>query len=141
MFEAADIRQLLYAADPVWRAMIYLGINCGFGNTDIIQLRVSQVERVVRYPRPKTGEDCVNVLWPETLRAVQHAITVRPNPREPGLANRAFLTRTGREWVRSTGDYVNDEIAKQFSKLLTQCGLKRRGLNFYALRHTVVTIG
>jgi integrase len=141
MLEAHDIRQLLYAADPIWRAMIYLGINCGYGNTDISQLRMSQVGPVIRYPRPKTGEDRTNVLWPETLQAVEHAITMRPEAREPSLSDRVFLTRNGREWVRSTGDYVNDEIAKQFSKLLTRCNLKRRGLNFYALRHTVATIG
>jgi integrase len=140
MFEAEEIRRLLYAADPVWRAMIYLGINCGFGNTDVSQLRIAQVHPVMHYPRPKTGEDRVNVLWPETLQAVQHAITLRPEPRTPDLTDRVFLTRTGREWVRSQ-DYVNDEIAKRFSVLLTDCGLKRPGLNFYALRHTVVTIG
>ena len=141
MLEAVDIRHLLYAADPVWRAMIYLGINCGFGNTDISQLRLSQVGPVIRYPRPKTGKDRVNVLWPETLQAVERAVALRPAARESSLDDRVFLTRNGREWVRSTADYVNDEIAKQFSKLLTGCGLKRRGLNFYALRHTMVTIG
>jgi integrase len=141
MLEAAEIRQLLYAADPVWRAMIYLGINCGYGNSDISQLRIQQVGEHIRYPRPKTGEDRLNALWPETLDAVRQAISMRVQPRTSDLSDRVFLTRTGREWVRANSTYVNDEISKQFSKLLTACGLKRPGLNFYALRHTVVTIG
>lgn len=140
MFEAEEIRRILYAADPVWRAMVYLGINCGYGNTDISQLRISQVQPVMQYPRPKTGEDRINVLWPETLAAVHQAMALRPEPRESRLSDRVFLTRTGREWVRA-GSYVDDEIAKRFGALLTTCGLKRPRLNFYALRHTVVTIG
>ena len=34
MFEAAEIRSLLEAAPTQLRAMILLGINCGFGNND-----------------------------------------------------------------------------------------------------------
>src|SRR5690606_6391660 len=34
MFEAAEIRQMLDAATPTLRAMIMLGVNCGFGNSD-----------------------------------------------------------------------------------------------------------
>jgi integrase len=141
MFEAEEVRQLLYAANPIWRAMIYLGINCGWGNTDISQLRSQQIGEVVEYPRPKTGEARRNVLWPETIAAVQVAQSLRPAAAERHLADRVFLTRTGREWVRSDTRYVNDEIAKQFTKLLVSCDLKRPGRNFYALRHTVVTVG
>lgn len=141
MFEAGEIRKLLYAADPIWRAMIYLGINCGLGNTDISELRLQQVRRVMRYPRPKTGEDRICVLWPETLRAVQYAVRLRPSPRSADVSDRVFLTRNGRAWVRADERHTNDEISKQFAKLLVSCGLKRPGLNFYALRHTLVTIG
>ncbi len=34
MIESDDLRHLLKSAGPQVRAMIYLGINCGFGNTD-----------------------------------------------------------------------------------------------------------
>lgn len=141
MFEPAEVRTILYAASPVWRAMIYLGINCGWGNTDLAQLTTRQVGSVVDYPRPKTGETRRNVLWPETLAAVHQAIKVRPRPRSTSLADHVFLTKTGREWVRTDATYVNDEVSKQFSKLLKHCGLKRNGVGFYALRHTVVTVG
>jgi len=141
MFEPAEVRTLLYEAGPVWRAMIYLGINCGWGNTDLAQLTIRQVGPVVDYPRPKTGETRRNVLWPETLAAVQLALESRPCPRTRSLEDHVFLTKTGREWVRTDATYVNDEVSKQFSKLLKRCGLKRNGRGFYALRHTVVTVG
>ena len=70
----------------------------------------------------------------EPIREVE-----RPAPASPGFGARVFLTKTGQPWVRAQG-YVNDEIAKQFAKLLDSLGLKRPGLNFYALRHTFSTI-
>lgn len=141
MFEPWEIRRLLYSMGPVWRAMVLCGINCGWGNSDISQLRIHQVKSVVDYPRPKTGESRRNVLWPETVAALLTAIEVRPAPISDALKNRVFLTKGGREWVRGDTTYVNDEIAKQFSKKLKTVGLKRPGLGFYALRHTLVTIG
>jgi len=34
-----------------------------------------------------------------------------------------------------------DALGQQFSKLLTELGIKRPGVSFYALRHTFETIG
>jgi hypothetical protein len=34
MFEAEELRRVIDAADVTLRAMILLGINCGFGNND-----------------------------------------------------------------------------------------------------------
>ncbi len=38
MFEAAEIRAMLAAAPLPLKAMILLGINCGFGNTDVADI-------------------------------------------------------------------------------------------------------
>src|SRR5262249_29264322 len=38
MFEAEEIRRMLEAAGLQLRAMILLGVNCGFGNTDVGKL-------------------------------------------------------------------------------------------------------
>jgi hypothetical protein len=38
MMEAADLRKMLDAADAQMKAMILLGLNCGFGNTDCANL-------------------------------------------------------------------------------------------------------
>ena len=40
MFEADEIRALADAASPQIRAMILLGVNCGFGNADCANLPI-----------------------------------------------------------------------------------------------------
>ena len=58
MFEAAEIRAMLAAAPVPLKAMILLGINCGFGNTDVANLTVKNLDLKggwCNYPRPKTG--------------------------------------------------------------------------------------
>lgn len=57
LYTAAKIRNLIEAAGPQLRAMIYLGINCGFGNSDCgtLPLRALDLDGGwVDYPRPKT---------------------------------------------------------------------------------------
>ncbi|MFH1268467.1 MAG: hypothetical protein ABIK89_22320, partial [Planctomycetota bacterium] len=44
MFEADEIRRMLEAATPHFRAMILLGVNCGFGNNDVATLRLSALD-------------------------------------------------------------------------------------------------
>ena len=56
MFEQAEIRKLLAAADPQLKAMILLGINCGFGNTDCSTLPQAALDLDagwVDFPAPK----------------------------------------------------------------------------------------
>jgi hypothetical protein len=44
LIEPADLHKLIAAADPVMRAMIYLGVNCGYGNTDVAVLPRSALD-------------------------------------------------------------------------------------------------
>jgi integrase len=44
MFEAAEIRVMLATAPVPLKAMLLLGINCGFGNTDVANLRVRRLD-------------------------------------------------------------------------------------------------
>jgi hypothetical protein len=59
LFTAEEVRCLLGAAGTPMRAMILLGVNCGFGNADCGNLPLSALELErggwVDYPRPKTG--------------------------------------------------------------------------------------
>ena len=58
MFEAHEIRALIEAAGPQLKAMIHLGINCGFGNSDcgtLPQKALDLASGWIDYPRPKTG--------------------------------------------------------------------------------------
>jgi hypothetical protein len=58
LFTAGEIHQLLCATAPQVKAMILLGINCGFGNADCGRLPQSAMDLeqgIIDYPRPKTG--------------------------------------------------------------------------------------
>lgn len=74
-------------------------------------------------------------MWPETVAAIEAVQTVAP--KDPANAGLVFLTRCGQPWVRTN----NDEVAKQFAKLLRTLGLYRAKRTFYALRHTCQTVG
>ena len=57
MFEAAEIRTMLDNAGPTLRAMVFLGVNCGFGCADVGRLPRSAIDLQagwVTFPRPKT---------------------------------------------------------------------------------------
>jgi integrase len=144
MFEAEELRQILKAARQPLEAMILLGINAGLGQTDLAQMPISAVDLKrgwLDYPRPKTGIDRRSPLWPETVKAIREAIKHRPEPNEEN-EDTLFLTHHGKRWVRlNENNTPNDEIGKQFAKLLKELGIKRPGVSFYALRHTFETIG
>jgi hypothetical protein len=88
LFTALEIQTLLYGmtvtnkngeskyvagAATQMRAMILLGINAGFGNTDVAKLPMSAVDLKsgwVDFPRPKNGIQRRAKLWPETIAAL-----------------------------------------------------------------------
>ena len=77
MFTADEVRRLLDAAGPQLRAMIFLAVNAGMGNTDRGRLPLSAVNldtAWLDYPRPKTGMPRRCWLWPETVQAIREAI-------------------------------------------------------------------
>jgi integrase len=138
-FVAADLRTLLASAGPPLKAMILLGVNCGFGNLDVGTLPQSDLDLSggwVNYPRPKTGIVRRCPLWPETVAAVRKALAERPAPKDERYAGLAFMTRWGRPWATGT---PADAIGPAFQKLCRRCGVTPRG--FYGLRHTFQTIG
>src|SRR5262249_27262126 len=74
MFEAEEIKRMLKAAPQPLKAMILLGVNCGFGNADCGQLPTSALDldkSWVIFPRPKTGIERRCPLWPETVQAIR----------------------------------------------------------------------
>ena len=149
MFEAAELRKAIDSASQPLRAMILLGINCGFGQTDVSSLPQSAVDLEggwIDYPRPKTGIERRCPLWPETIKALREAIANRPKAKDAADADLTFITKYGKRWVKThaTGNGSGtpaDALGQQFSKLLTELGIKRPGVSFYALRHTFETIG
>lgn len=134
---------------PDLRAMVLLGINCGLGNTDCSELTPEPIDLEggwLDYPRVKTWIDRRCPLWPETVSALEPLLEGKSD------SDNVFLTSWGKEWVRVvqktpkkkgeiTGGYTQDNIGKEFSKVLKKLKLNRKGLNFYALRHGFETIG
>jgi len=116
------------------KAMILLGVNCGYGNTDVSELHCQHIQGDwVIYPRVKTSVDRIAWLWPETREALRAWI----GDRDTG---RVFFRGESNPWVRNTLASVNDGVAKEIVKLLVKANMRRPGLSFYALRHTFQTI-
>jgi len=144
VFTHDQIQKLLDTADPQIRAMIWLGLNCGFGGTDCSDLLWENIDfqnTRVHYPRSKTGVDRNLPLWPETIQAL---ITLQQKN------ERVFNTPRGYKWVRTIKrtdkhgnvKYINhDSVSKEFRKLIKKTGLKtEKGVGFYTLRRTAATL-
>jgi integrase len=154
MFEAFEVRALvegalvvgaegpeLVRASAAVRGMAALGINAGFGNTDVGRLPLSALDLDagwVNFPRPKTAVERRCPLWPETVAALREAITERPTPKKEADAGLVFVTKYGGRWAKDTRD---NPVTKELAKLLKALGMHRPGLNFYALRHSFETVG
>jgi len=152
LFTPTQIRALLKAAESPLRPMILLGINGGFGNVDCARLPASAIDwdvGIVSFDRPKTGVERVVPLWPETVEALRVAADQRPQLAGKGAIDFFFVTERGqplaRDFVHRDGSgqiakvVKGDCVGKRFEALLNRLGLKRKGVGFYALRHTFRT--
>ncbi len=118
-----QVRMMLKASRPQMRAMIWLGLYAGFGNTDCATVRVEHFHgEWVEYHRPKTGMARKAWLSKEALGDVQAVMA---------QAGVCFRTKYGNTWEGSP-------ISAEWKKTAEQHGVK---LGFYALRHTCETIG
>jgi integrase len=142
-FTMPQIQELLKSASTQMKAMIWLGLNCGFGCTDCAQLKWKNLDLQnsrVDYPRRKTGIDRNLPLWPETVQALKET---------PKKGELVFYTRKGNPWVRAirsvdnngTEKHVKDDaISKEFSKIIRKAGIPtQKGVGFYTLRRTAAT--
>lgn len=140
MFSRRQIRKLLRAASVPLRAMIYLGINCGFGNEDCATLTFDELDLKRGWHchgRPKTEAPRRCPLWPQTVAAISAAVAARPKPRDEQYNNLVFITSRGTSWTKT---YHDNPLSKEMGKLLDDLGFHRKGVNFYALRHTFQTV-
>jgi integrase len=141
MFEAGELRKILAAAGVQLRAMVLLGINCGLGNADCARLEFRHIDlekKWLTFPRPKTGVPRRCPLWPETVEALKAAIAQRPTPMDE-TSKLVFITSQGQAWIAASG--LNTALCHELTKILKKLGISRNGVNFYALRHTLETIG
>ena len=152
-FEADEIRRILEEADPIMRAMVLLGLNCGFGNTDCASLPQTSIDFKtgwLDFPRVKTEIRRRIPLWLKTIDALQEAIAQRPSPKKREDSGLCFVTIQGNRWVRISQKRVADDevrfvkrdsITSRFGALLKKLKINgRKGLSFYTLRHVFETI-
>jgi integrase len=133
LFSPTDILSLIDEAGTTLRAMIYLGINCGFGPGDCAHLPVSAVDLAsgwIDFPRPKTEVDRLCPLWPETVEAMEHCERLRS--RLKANTDRWFVDHRGKPWSNDQA-----EISRYFTVVRRRV-CPRGGM--YWLRHTFATI-
>jgi len=143
MFSREEIKAMMNAAHPQVAAMIYLGINCGFGNEDCGTLTFDRLDLESgwhHYWRPKTHNPRRCPLWPETIKAIRKAQESRPKHLLPKAENLVFVTRLGACWCKH--DSGDNAISAEIRKLLKTLGCYRKNVTtFYSLRRTFETIG
>jgi integrase len=144
LFRSEEVRQLVSAAGVPMKAVLLLGINCGYGNGDVAGLRMAALDLDagwVDFPRPKTGIPRRCPLWPETVAALREALAKRPEPKKPEYAALALLSVRGTPLCSVREANRTDGIAVQFGALLKRLGVNgRKGIGFYTLRHTFRTV-
>jgi len=133
--------QLLYMnANNRTKCWILLALNCGYGQKDIADLRVEEVNLVhgrIRRKRSKTGVETNHKLWPKTVELLRETGRFEAGPDE-----RVFLSRFGKPLVQE--EYRNDKLRRSdgirtmFEKLRKRVGLQT-GRGFYTLRKTAAT--
>jgi integrase len=143
-FNSEQISQVLSVADVKMRAMIWLGLNCGFGCTDCSELKWTDLDLVnarVKLPRRKTGISRDLPLWPETFESLEKI---------PRTGKLVFYTSRGNPYLQTllktngNGDCkysTLNTITTKFSRLIKKSGFSvPRGTGFYTLRRTAATI-
>lgn len=143
IFTSEQIQRLLENANVQMQAMIWLGLNCGFGCKDCAQLLWDNLDlekNRVYLPRGKTGVLRDLPLWPETIDALNKV---------PRRGNLVFYTKHGKPMisVRCTGignarKYTSTNmVTTQFSRLIKRAGLEvPKGTGFYGFRRTAATL-
>ncbi|MFC1782402.1 tyrosine-type recombinase/integrase [Planctomycetota bacterium] len=144
VFTPDQIRRLLEHANNQMKAMIWLGLNCGFGCTDCAELLWDHLDLDtgrVNFSRTKTGVERNLPLWENTMFALK---------RIPRKNERVFNTSHGNKYVRivqkinsdgTTRTIFYNSISKEFSKLLKIVGIEtEKGTGFYTLKRTAATL-
>jgi integrase len=137
MFEAGEIKRMIEAAGQPLKSMVYLGINCAFGNSDCATLPLSALDLDggwLNYHRVKTGINRRIPLWPETVESLREWMSQRKAP-EPKYAGAVFVTKYGKGW-----SIEGRALSNETRKLLDKLGINGHR-NFYGLRHTFQTTG
>lgn len=142
MFEAAQVRRLVELAEGQLEALVLLGVNAGFGNTDCARLPRSAVDlkqRLINWPRPKTMIERQAPLRPKTAQALEAVMKGRPPAAKPEDEGLVFITSHGAPWIHGT----TDAVGLMFGRLVRKVDLGLNGtsrLGYFWLRRTFRTV-
>jgi integrase len=128
-FTAGQIRKLLELSGPVLKAAILLGINGGYGNSDLAAIEPSDVDlkrRTIDHSRGKTGAERKVPLWRRTSEAIKGVAKAGSPKLLTWPDNGLPLVRPG----------CND-LARRFRFLTDAAGIPG---TFYWLRYTFATV-
>jgi integrase len=144
VFTSEEIHRLFDVADVQMKAMIWLGLNCGFGCTDCAELKWSDLDRVncrVKLARGKTGVSRDLPLWPETTQSLENI---------PKSGKLVFSTSEDKPLIQTTYHINKDGssrysninlVTSRFSQLMKKAGIRAlKGTGFYTLRRTAATV-
>ena len=136
-FKVAELRILWQYARPLERLFMVLALNCGFGQREVITLRLSEIgpDKIKRLRR-KTVVYGEWKLWPETLAALEWYRGQRPQSEAPQL----MLTKNGVPYAKPSdkGNSIR-AIANAWYRLLDRVEKDHKGfprLSFNKLRKT-----
>ncbi len=142
-FEPDEIKLILeHCPTAQLRAMVYLGVNCGFNNSDCGHLPRSAVDLDkgwIDFARVKTEVMRRCPLWPETVAAIREALEETPAPKTDDAEDLVFVTRCGQAWARD--DLSGSPISAEFRKIQQAAGIHKHGRGFGSFRHCFQTIG
>ena len=139
-FSSDELASLYEAADERMRTWILLACNCGFGQADLANLRISELDldagRIIR-DRTKTGVPTRFQLWPLTIAMLKKTGRWQGEPED-----RVFLTCRGNPLVheRFEKDKMkkSDAVRSAFSRLTKQLEING-GRGFYTIRKTAAS--
>jgi site-specific recombinase XerD len=118
LFTASEICSMLDAADMPLRAMILLGVNGGFGNTDCACLPIKAVDLkqgIIEFDRPKTSIERVVPLWVETVEALREPLIERPSTVPCPYTLRSDSLRL--VWITPSHPKLRELLPKSATKL------------------------
>ena len=127
LFDPAQILSILDESGLRMRAMIFLGINCGYHNSDIETLKLQSIQVAVKtglieHTREKTEVERGCPLWPETIEALTIWIDRRPATK----SNLAFVLVDGRPLSTTNAD-----VAKRFRAVRDMAGIGEGGFSWF----------
>lgn len=128
-----QLKALLDTTDARGRAMIWLGIGLGFGQTDISTVRVDQIDKTgYDLRRGKTGIERFGETPPGVWKAIQEYLAETPRPKGELL----FVTKNGKPVVHTR----SDGVLQWWQRLRESIGESKETLGgFYTLRHVGAT--